>query len=662
MIATSVLLASTLTLTGPAGGNRAVLSFGHDGAGAPAYRLETADGRRPLTRDAALGITVDGIPFGPGAEVVSQKTSRCVETFPARGNHGGAVSIAFNELAVTLREPESAREWRIEARMSDDTFAWRYIVPPAPAPMPAAGTTTAAGAATGAGIVQLVTAEASEFRPVEGCAVWLAERPNDWKLKSYAGYWMRAAWAALPSVSRAGPVQCPPLVVELPDAAGWLVFTEAGLRDYSGMRLLAADGGGGRGVTARADFTEGAKGFSIAGGVVSPWRVVRFARTLDALPDTTDVLEALSPAADAALFADTSWIKAGRATWFWWSRRRCGTPDEEAQMVRRAAELGFEYSLVDEGWLEWDDPWARVRELAKLGRERNTGVLLWRHMRDVMNPENGYADLRAYLDRLAAAGAAGMKIDFFNAESKDMVDLQTAIMREAAKRKLLVLFHGCQKPTGETRTWPNQLSREAIRGLELNGMKEGPVTAEHNCALPFTRLAIGPGDYTPLGFSLPGATTWAHQLATAAAFLSPLQVIAEFPEMLLADARCAPALDLLKALPVEWDETRVLAPSAIGECVVLARRRGGEWWVPVLNAEPRDIAALDLGFLGGGVFDAVVVGSNATKTPGAAGAAAMDEKAPLRREELKRVTRDSVITLKLQRGDGALLRFVPSAK
>jgi alpha-glucosidase len=323
-------------------------------------------------------------------------------------------------------------------------------------------------------------------------------------------------------------------------------------------------------------------------------------------------------------------------------------------MVRRAAELGFEYSLVDEGWLQWDDPWARVRELVKFGRERNTGILLWRHMRDVMNPENGYADLRAYLDQLASAGAAGMKIDFFNAESKDMVDLQTAIMREAAKRKLLVFFHGCQKPTGETRTWPNQLTREAIRGLELNGMKEGPITAEHNCALPFTRLAVGPGDYTPLGFSYPGATTWAHQLATTAAFLSPLQVIAEFPEMLCTDARCAPALDLLKALPAEWDETRVLAPSAIGECAVLARRRAGEWWVSVLNAAPRDIAALDLGFLGGGVFDAVVVGNNANAGAG------MDEKAPLRREELKRVTRDSVIALKLQRGDGALLRFVPS--
>ncbi|OAM90699.1 glycoside hydrolase family 97 protein [Termitidicoccus mucosus] len=633
MIATSVLLASTLTLAGPAGGNRAVLSFDPGGT-ASAYRFEA--GQRPVTRDASMGITVDGIHFGPGAEVVSQKTSRRVETFPVRGNRSGAVSIAFNELAVTLRDPKSKREWRIEARMSDDTFAWRYVVPPAPA-------------SNGAGIAQRVTAEASEFRPVDGCAVWLSERPNAWKLKSYAGYWMRTEWANLPEVSRAGPVQCPPLVVELPDAGGWLVFTEAGLRDYSGMRLLATKDG-----AARADFTEGEKGFSVVGEVVSPWRVVRFAKTLDALVGTTDVLEALSPAADAALFADSSWIKAGRVTWFWWSQHRCGTPDEEAQVVRRAAELGFEYSLVDEGWLKWDDPWARVRELVKFGRERNVGVLLWRHMQDVINPENGYADLRAYLDQLASAGAAGTKIDFFNAESKDMVDLQTAIMREAAKRKLLVFFHGCQKPTGETRTWPNQLTREAIRGLELNGMKEGPITAEHNCALPFTRLVVGPGDYTPLGFSYPGATTWAHQLATTAAFLSPLQVIAEFPEMLFTDARCAPALDLLKALPAEWDETRVLAPSAIGECAVLARRRAGEWWVAVLNAEPRDIAALDLGFLGGGVFDAVVVGNNANASAG------MDEKAPLRREELKRVTRDSVIALKLQRGDGALLRFVPA--
>ncbi len=637
---TPIALAATLfVLPSPDGKSRVELSVNDAaGGGAPAYRVEFEG--RAVTRDATMGITVDGIAFGAGSEVTGSGTARVAENFSTRGNHRN-VSMVFNEFAVCLRDRKSGRDWRIEARMANDAFAWRYVVPAKDASDAAAG--------------RLVGGEASEFRPVDGCRAWLAERPNAWKLKSYAGYWMRTEWGNLPRVSKAGPVQCPPLVVELPTNDSWLVFSEAGLRNYSGMRLRAIERADGGGVSALADFTEGAGGFRVAGDVVSPWRVVKFARTLDALVNTTDLLEALSPAPDAALFAnDSTWARAGRATWFWWSKRRAGTPAEEMHMMECAARLGFEYSLVDEGWLDWDDPWARVRELTEAGRKRGVGILLWRHMKDVMNPENEYADLRAYMDRLAEAGVAGVKIDFFNAETKAMIDLQQAIMREGAKRKLLVLFHGCQKPTGETRTWPNQLSREGIRGLELNGMAEGPITAEHDCALPFTRLAAGPGDFTPVGFSNPGATTWAHQLATAVVFLSPLQVIAEYPPMLLEDPRCAPALDLLKALPVEWDETRVLAPSEIGECVVMARRHGnaddGEWWVGALNAAPRRIGKLDLDFLGKGTYRVVMITNGA------------NAEAPLSRREVARVTRESVLSLDLARGDGAVLRFIPVKK
>ncbi|MDR1010973.1 MAG: glycoside hydrolase family 97 protein [Opitutaceae bacterium] len=623
------------TLSSLDGGSRATISTGGaDGAadnGAPVYRVEF--GGRAVTQDASMGILADGVSFGAGSEVVSSGTARVVEKFPTRGNHREAC-VAFNQLSISLKDRASGRDWRIEARMSDDAFAWRYIVP--------------RGASDSSGT--RVFGETSEFRPLQDCTVWLAERPNDWKLKSYAGFWMRAAWKDLPRVSKAGPVQCPPLVAELPAGGGWLVFTEAGLRNYSGMRLRAEERPDGD-VSAHADFTEGADGFLVAGDAVSPWRVVRFAKTLDALINTGDLLEALSAPPDKTLFADAaSWVRGGRAAWHWWSKRRAGTPAEEMQMMESAAKLGFEYSLVDEGWLDWDDPWARVRELTAAGRKQNVGIFLWRHMKDMMNPENEYADLRAYFDTLAGAGVAGVKIDFFNAESKAMVDLQQAIMREAAKRKLLVLLHGCQKPTGETRTWPNQLSREGIRGLELNGMAEGPITAEHDCALPFTRLAIGPGDYTPVGFSAPGATTWAHQLATAVVFLSPLQVIAEYPPMLLDDARCAPALDLIKALPVEWDETRVLAPSEIGECAILARRHGDEWWVGALNARPMKIETLDLGFLNDGAYEVVIITNDARA------------EHPLRRTGLARVTRDSVITLDLARSDGAALRFLPIKK
>ncbi len=36
----------------------------------------------------------------------------------------------------------------------------------------------------------------------------------------------------------------------------------------------------------------------------------------------------------------------------------------------------------------------------------------------------------------------------------------------------MVNFHGCQAPTGESVTFPNEMTREGIRGMELNIMNE----------------------------------------------------------------------------------------------------------------------------------------------------------------------------------------------
>lgn len=59
-----------------------------------------------------------------------------------------------------------------------------------------------------------------------------------------------------------------------------------------------------------------------------------------------------------------------------------------------------------------------------------------------------------------------MKLDAFSHESKEFVDLYQSCLKEAAEYKLMLNIHGSNKPTGEVRTWPNEMSREGIRGLE----------------------------------------------------------------------------------------------------------------------------------------------------------------------------------------------------
>ncbi|KAF0094893.1 MAG: alpha-glucosidase [Puniceicoccaceae bacterium 5H] len=577
--------------------------------GTPTWRLAAAG--QVVLPTAPLGLRIDGIQYGPGSTLEAVTPSSGQDVVAQKGVARPS-PITWNGRKLELAGPEG-QWWTLEARLFDGGFAWRYIV-------------------AGEGERQ-VEGETGGFHLPEDSTVWLAERPNDWKLKSYAGTFMRVDREDLPDFSPVGPVQGPPLVAELPNGS-YALFSEAALSDYSGLRLRAeADG------LLLADVQP----FTTSGPITSPWRVALYARDLDALVNNR-VIPALNPAPDPELFADTDWIHYGKAVWRWWSSGT-GTPEEERAYLDYAARLGFTYALVDDGWKDWDEPWQRVAELADYGRKQDVRVLIWCAYADVADPAQDYRQLRDFLDRAAQAGSAGVKLDFFNAETKDRIDFEHRALEEAARRQLVVIFHGLQKPSGEARTYPNEVTREGIRGAELNHMAEGPVTAEHNTALPFTRFVVGAGDYTPLALSAPGETTWSHQAATLVAFTSPVQVLAEDPRLLLEDPRTAPALPFIREVPTLWDETRVLPGSEIGERVVMARRDGAQWWLAILNDGPTEIRDLDLSFLGSGTYTAQVLTS--------------PEPHAFAHETHKGVDQGWHPCFRLTSGDGVLIRFIP---
>ena len=407
----------------------------------------------------------------------------------------------------------------------------------------------------------------------------------------------------LPTISAQGPIQLAPIVLEL-HGGGYALISEAGVVNYSGMRLRAI---GHRKL--QVDFTEGDRGFDVQGPLVTPWRVTLLGATLNDLVNS-DLIANLNPPPDPVLYADRSYIRPGRTDWRYWSRNT-GTEAEEEQYVDYEAALGFEYTLVDDGWKEWPDAWSQMKRLCDYARTRHVSILAWRDYNFIADPDNDYAQLRDFMDRSKAAGLAGVKIDFFNAESKDRIDYQHRALVLAAERHLIVDFHGIQKPTGESRTYPNEITSKAIRGIELNKMSEGDITPSHNAALPFTRFVIGPADYTPLSYTWPGATTWSQQLAMLITLTSPWQTISEDPEILLHEPAVQPALDVTNAIPTTWDETRVLPGSAIGRLVIMARRKGNDWFLAVVNGQnqPVTLPSLDLSFLGGSHYRAVLLSS-----------------------------------------------------
>ncbi|HON69245.1 MAG TPA: glycoside hydrolase family 97 catalytic domain-containing protein, partial [Phycisphaerae bacterium] len=205
-----------------------------------------------------------------------------------------------------------------------------------------------------------------------------------------------------------------------------------------------------------------------------------------------------------------------------------------------------------------------------------------------------------FFRRCAEAGVKGTKIDFMDSESHDRLAFYEDCLRVAARYRVMVNFHGAYKPTGEARTWPNEMTREGVRGLEYNKWDILPPT--HYASLPFTRFLAGHGDFTPTTFQperLKG-TTFAQQLAGSVVFTSPILCWADKPDLYLA----SPAVEFIRHVPTVWDETVVLPGSAIGELAAIARRSGRDWYVGVINGGKAREFTLDFAFLPGGDYRA----------------------------------------------------------
>ena len=572
-----LLTGCTTEMTAPGGKLTAEIFTTQDGTLAYTVSLHG----RILCDTSAMGVTVDSIET---FRDVSLRLAACRERdekYAVRGAHAEAHDRG-REYAWEVTHTPSGYRYTLEARLYDDGFAYRFLLP-------------------GRG-ERHVSGEAAQWRLPLDSRVWFAERNSTWKLLTYAGEWISAPATELATISSQGPVQTMPLLYETPDSL-YLMVTEAALYEYSGMRLRAEKDG-----SLRADFTE-PDGFTLQDTVITPWRVLIVAENLNQLVNT-DLITHLNPAPDPTLFSDTSWIRPGRSLWSWWSGidGRYMTMDGERAVIDLADTLGYEYSTLDEGWEELPDKWRALRELADHAGRKNVGLFVWRHWERLNDPTDDYRELRSFLDSVSDCGVRGIKIDFMNGEGLRQIRFTTAVLKNAAERHLLVNFHGCQKPSGESRTFPNELTREGVRGMELNritanylarmqaagipqtrretrpGDENRNIPAFHNAALPFTRCVTGPADYTPVAFSMPGDVLPAQQLACAYLINSPLMTLAENPFYLLREERLRPALEFLRELPVCWDETIALPQSRIGELALLARRSGKTWYLAAAAA------------------------------------------------------------------------------
>jgi alpha-glucosidase len=418
---------------------------------------------------------------------------------------------------------------------------------------------------------------------------------------------------------------CLPVLVDVKDGPK-IAVTETDLRDYPGMYLTGNSDTSLRGkypavalkekqtrdrtveVAERADYiaeTDGKRTF--------PWRVLVVAEKDGDLIESQIVFKLAEP----CRIEDTSWIRPGKVAWDWWNANNVYGVDFRAGIntetykhyIDFASRYGIEYVILDEGWSKTDDlfsvnPDIDMETLLRHAKEKGVGLILWVVWKTLDD------QLDEALDLFERWGVKGIKVDFMQRDDQWMVTYYWRIASEAAKRHLLVDFHGSYKPCGLRRAYPNVLTREGVRGLENVKWSNHP-TPEHDVTLPFIRMLAGPMDYTPGAmvnaqekdfrpiFDRPMSMgTRCHQLAMYVVFESPLQMLADSPSNYLREEEC---MDFLSRVPTVWDETVVL-DARVAEYVLVARKHGEVWYVGAMTDwTPRELI-VDFFFLDEGSY------------------------------------------------------------
>jgi alpha-glucosidase len=586
--------------------------------------LATADRGITVIEPSPIVLTLDGYDLSSGVVLNGVVRDEVHERYPWSGSRSTAVSDS-NRATLSLTNDLTSIAYTLEVRAFDDGVAYRHIIP-------------------GDAATARVPDEWSTFNVPTGSTVWYAGMSEG----HYEAPYVQENVAAVQSGQWAGP----PLTFKLPQNGGYASITEANLVNYSGMGLESNGRGGwviGLGHRQPLNYPfelrygreEGkrlGKAAAISGDITTPWRVVMVGRDLNMLATST-ILPNLCPPPDPALFPagiKTSWVKPGRAVWRYVDGGPTGVDGMKA-FSRMAGQLGFEHHVIEGIWRKWTTE--ERREVVDYSRQQGVGVWFWQHTNQLRTPEAR----EEFFKMLRELGVVGAKLDFLDHEAKEVIDLYEALLRDAARHQILIVFHGSNKPTGRERTWPNELVRESVRGMESSGMLE---RARHQTILPFTRYLAGPADYTTMLFTERRRdSSVAHQIASLVVFASPLLTIAANPESILA----SPAVDVIKSVPSTWDETRVLAGAEIGELVLFARRKADTWFLAAMNGPGPHTIQVPLTFLSAGRYQSMLVRDDAPD-----GSAV--------RVESSVHTQKDTIALDLRPGGGFLGRFAPAAQ
>lgn len=575
-----------------------------------------------------------------GFEQCGAERSEFDETWQPVWGEESSIRNRYNELAVTLRQPQSGRRMVVRFRLYDEGVGFRYEFPEQEAMT-----------------YFTIREERTQFAMTgDHTAFWI---PGDYDTQEYdytesklseIRQLMQQAITPNSSQTPFSPTGVQTALQLKSDDGLYINIHEAALVDYPCMHLDLDD--------ERMIFTshltpdaQGWKGY-MQTPCHTPWRTVMVTDDAREILASRLILNLNEPCA----IEDTSWIKPVKYVGVWWemitgrsdwaytqelpsvrlgetdyaavkpSGRHAANNDNVRRYIDFAAEHGFDQVLV-EGWnVGWEDWFGHTKDYvfdfvtpypdfdieALNNYAHEKGVRLMMHHETSSSVRNYERHLEAAYDLMNRHGYNAVKSGYVgdilprgeHHYGQWMVNHYLYAVQEAARHHIMVNAHEAVRPTGLCRTWPNLIGNESARGTEYQAF--GGTKPMHVTLLPFTRLQGGPMDYTPGIFSMEVSklnpannshvnATIANQLALYVTLYSPLQMAADVPEHY---EQYMDAFRFIKEVAVDWDESRYLLAEP-GDLIVIARRAKGtaEWFVGGVTDENHRTAEFSFDFL-----------------------------------------------------------------
>jgi alpha-glucosidase len=418
-----------------------------------------------------------------------------------------------------------------------------------------------------------------------------------------------------------------PTLFETPDHI-FVGITESNLLNYAGMYLIK-EGGIIRSklsplpnqseIKVRADLPHH-----------SPWRVLLINDRIGALIESNIITNLAEP----QKIKDISWIKPGKTTFPWWNGNV--VPDTinapgnnfvtNKYYIDFCARNNIQYhSVVEYGLHEWytNDgagfvpgpnvdvtkpvPGLDMQQICDYAKTQGVDIRVWVYWTAL------YKKLDSAFAQFEKWGIKGMMVDFMDRDDQEMVNIQTEILEKAAAHHLHIQFHGAYKPSGLSRTYPNEFTREGTSNYEVNKWNK-LITPDHDIYMPFTRMLAGSTDYHLGGFrAVPDSLfriqytrplmmgTRCHMLAMYVVLENYLGMVCDYPEAY----ENQPGFEFVKEVPTNWDETKVV-DSKVDEYIVMARRNRDNWYIGAINNHQSRKLELSLNFLEDGLYEAEI--------------------------------------------------------